>query len=102
MLNAFLVALIVFICVGGAELVDLPWNRPIVIATGRSVLEIFTQSYHRSFIEAVTMGVKILAELLAEPGIATVGIGTAFAIMLGKGSEVARQFCTSNRYPWSS
>lgn len=45
MLNAFLVALAVFICVGGAELVGFTMlNRPIVIGPLVGLfLEIFTQ-----------------------------------------------------------
>ena len=44
MLNAFLVALAVFICVGGAELIGFTMlNRPIVIGPLVGSLEIFTQ-----------------------------------------------------------
>ena len=66
MVEAFLVALAVFICVGGAELAGFTMlNRPIVIGV-----------------------VNIGGASAAEPGIAT-AVGTAFAIMMGKGSEVA-------------
>ena len=78
MLNAFLVALAVFICVGGAELIGFTMlNRPIVIGP---LVGLFLGDLHT--------GVIIGGASAAEPGIAT-AVGTAFAIMLGKGSEVA-------------
>ena len=92
MLNAFLVALAVFICVGGAELVGFTMlNRPIVIGTlvGLFLGDLHTGVIIGASLEAVFMGVvNIGGASAAEPGIAT-AVGTAFAIMLGKGSEVA-------------
>lgn len=92
MLNAFLVALAVFICVGGAELAGFTMlNRPIVIGplVGLFLGDLKTGVLIGSSLEAVFMGVvNIGGASAAEPGIAT-AVGTAFAIMLGKGSEVA-------------
>ena len=92
MLNAFLVALAVFICVGGAELVGFTMlNRPIVIGplVGLFLGDLHTGVIIGASLEAVFMGVvNIGGASAAEPGIAT-AVGTAFAIMLGKGSEVA-------------
>ena len=71
MLNAFLVALAVFICVGGAELIGFTMlNRPIVIGplVGLFLGDVKTGVMIGASLEAVFMGV---------------------AIMLGKGSEVA-------------
>lgn len=75
MLNAFLVALAVFICVGGAELVGFTMlNRPIVIG---SLVGLFLGDIHTGVIigaslEAVFMGVvNIGGASAAEPGIAT-------------------------------
>lgn len=92
MLNAFLVALAVFICVGGAELIGFTMlNRPIVIGP---LVGLFLGDLHSGVVvgaslEAVFMGVvNIGGASAAEPGIAT-AVGAAFAIMLGKGSEVA-------------
>ena len=84
MLNAFLVALAVFICVGGAELVGFTMlNRPIVIGplVGLFLGDLHTGVIIGASLEAVFMGVvNIGGASAAEPGIAT---------MLGKGSEVA-------------
>ena len=92
MLNAFLVALAVFICVGGAELAGFTMlNRPIVIGplVGLFLGDLHTGVIVGASLEAVFMGVvNIGGASAAEPGIAT-AVGTAFAIMLGKGSEVA-------------
>ena len=92
MLNAFLVALAVFICVGGAELIGFTMlNRPIVIGplVGLFLGDLHTGVVVGASLEAVFMGVvNIGGASAAEPGIAT-AVGTAFAIMLGKGSEVA-------------
>lgn len=92
MLNAFLVALAVFICVGGAELFGFTMlNRPIVIGplVGLFLGDIHTGVIVGASLEAVFMGVvNIGGASAAEPGIAT-AVGTAFAILLGKGSEVA-------------
>lgn len=92
MLQAFLVALAVFICVGGAELIGFTMlNRPIVIGplVGLFLGDLHTGVLIGASLEAVFMGVvNIGGASAAEPGIAT-AVGTAFAIMLGKGSEVA-------------
>lgn len=92
MLQAFLVALAVFICVGGAELIGFTMlNRPIVVGplVGLFLGDIQTGVIIGASLEAVFMGVvNIGGASAAEPGIAT-AVGTAFAIMLGKGSEVA-------------
>ena len=92
MLNAFLVALAVFICVGGAELIGFTMlNRPIVIGplVGLFLGDLHTGVVVGASLEAVFMGVvNIGGASAAEPGIAT-AVGAAFAIMLGKGSEVA-------------
>lgn len=92
MLNAFLVALAVFICVGGAELLGFTMlNRPIVIGplVGLFLGDLQTGVLVGASLEAVFMGVvNIGGASAAEPGIAT-AVGAAFAIMLGKGSEVA-------------
>ena len=92
MLNAFLVALAVFICVGGGELLGFTMlNRPIVIGplVGLFLGDLHTGVIIGASLEAVFMGVvNIGGASAAEPGIAT-AVGTAFAIMLGKGSEVA-------------
>ena len=92
MLNAFLVALAVFICIGGAELLGFTMlNRPIVIGplVGLFLGDLHTGVLIGASLEAVFMGVvNIGGASAAEPGIAT-AVGTAFAIMLGKGSEVA-------------
>ena len=92
MLNAFLVALAVFICGGGGELLGFTMlNRPIVIGplVGLFLGDLHTGVIIGASLEAVFMGVvNIGGASVAEPGIAT-AVGTAFAIMLGKGSEVA-------------
>ena len=92
MLNALLVALAVFICVGGAELIGFTMlNRPIVLGqlVGLFLGDLHTGVVIGASLEAVFMGVvNIGGASAAEPGIAT-AVGTAFAIMLGKGSEVA-------------
>lgn len=92
MLNAFLVALAVLICVGGAELIGFTMlNRPIVIGplVGLFLGDLHTGVIVGASLEAVFMGVvNIGGASAAEPGIAT-AVGTAFAIMLGKGPEVA-------------
>lgn len=92
MLEAFLVALAVFVCVGGAELIGFTMlNRPIVIGplVGLLLGDVQTGVIVGASLEAVFMGVvNIGGASAAEPGIAT-AVGTAFAIMLGKGSEVA-------------
>ena len=87
MLNVFLVALAVFICVGGAELVGFTMlNRPIVIGplVGLFLGDLHTGVIIGASLEAVFMGVvNIGGASAAEPGIAT-AVGTAFAIMLGR------------------
>lgn len=92
MLHAFLVALAVFVCVGGAELIGFTMlNRPIVVGpvVGLLLGDIQTGITIGASLEAVFMGVvNIGGASAAEPGIAT-AVGAAFAIMLGKGSEVA-------------
>ena len=92
MLQAFLVALTVFVCVGGAELAGFTMlNRPIVIGplVGLFLGDLHTGVIVGAALEAVFMGVvNIGGASAAEPGIAT-AVGTAFAIMLGKGTEVA-------------
>ena len=92
MLQAFLVALVVFICVGGAELIGFTMlNRPLVVGplVGLFLGDVHTGILIGASLEAVFMGVvNIGGASAAEPGIAT-AVGTAFAIMLGKGSEVA-------------
>ena len=92
MVEAFLVALAVFICVGGAELAGFTMlNRPIVIGplVGLFLGDLSTGVTVGAALEAVFMGVvNIGGASAAEPGIAT-AVGTAFAIMMGKGSEVA-------------
>lgn len=92
MLEAFLVALAVFICVGGAELAGFTMlNRPIVIGplVGLLLGDLKTGVLVGASLEAVFMGVvNIGGASAAEPGIAT-AVGAAFAIMLGKGTEVA-------------
>lgn len=92
MLQAFLVALAVFICVGGAELAGFTMlNRPIVIGplVGLLLGDLHTGVLVGAALEAVFMGVvNIGGASAAEPGIAT-AVGTAFAVMLGKGTEVA-------------
>jgi PTS system mannose-specific IIC component len=92
MLEAVVVALVVFVCVGGAELIGFTMlNRPIVIGPVIGLLlgDITTGVAVGASLEAVFMGVvNIGGASAAEPGIAT-AVGTAFAIMLGKGSEVA-------------
>lgn len=92
MLNAFFVALAVFVCVGGAELIGFTMlNRPIVIGSlvGLFLGDVQTGVIIGASLEAVFMGVvNIGGASAAEPGIAT-AVGTAFAILLGKGSEVA-------------
>lgn len=92
MLEAFLVALAVFVCVGGSELIGFTMiNRPIVIGplVGLLLGDVQTGVIIGASLEAVFMGVvNIGGASAAEPGIAT-AMGTAFAIILGKGSEVA-------------
>ena len=92
MLEAFLVALAVFICVGGAELAGFTMlNRPIVIGplVGLFLGDLHTGVDVGAALEAVFMGVvNIGGASAAEPGIVT-AVGTAFAIMMGKGTEVA-------------
>ena len=66
-------------------------NRPIVIGplVGLFLGDVKTGVMIGASLEAVFMGVvNIGGASAAEPGIAT-AVGTAFAIMLGKGSEVA-------------
>lgn len=92
MLEALLVALAVFVCVGGAELAGFTMlNRPIVVGAVVGLLfgDVKTGVMVGTALEAVFMGiVNIGGASAAEPGIAT-AVGTAFAIMLGKGTEVA-------------
>lgn len=92
MLEALLVALAVFICVGGAELVGFTMlNRPIVIGplVGLLLGDLHTGVIVGAALEVVFMGVvNIGGASAAEPGIAT-AVGTAFAIMFGKRPEVA-------------
>ncbi|MDO5416020.1 MAG: PTS sugar transporter subunit IIC [Lachnospiraceae bacterium] len=92
MLEALFVALAVFVCVGGAELAGFTMlNRPIVIGplVGLLLGDLHTGVIVGAALEAVFMGVvNIGGAAAAEPGIAT-AVGTAFAIMLGKGTEVA-------------
>ena len=66
MLNAFLVALAVFICVGGAELIGFTMlNRPIVIGplVGLFLGDVKTGVMIGASLEAVFMGVVISAVL---------------------------------------
>lgn len=92
MTQAFLVALAVFLCVGGAELIGFSMlNRPIVVGAlvGLFLGDLQTGVVIGASLEAVFMGVvNIGGASAAEPGIAT-AVGTAFAILLGKGAEVA-------------
>lgn len=92
MLEALLVAFAVFVCVGGAELAGFTMlNRPIVIGplVGLLLGDLHTGVIVGAALEAVFMGVvNIGGASAAEPGIAT-AVGTAFAILLGKGAEVA-------------
>ena len=92
MLEAVLVALAVFVCVGGAELAGFTMlNRPIVIGplVGLLLGDLQTGVAVGASLEAIFMGVvNIGGASAAEPGIAT-AVGTAFAIMFGKGTEVA-------------
>lgn len=92
MLEALLVALAVFVCVGGAELAGFTMlNRPIVIGplVGLLLGDLHSGVIVGAALEAVFMGVvNIGGASAAEPGIAT-AVGTAFAILLGKGPEVA-------------
>ncbi|MBS6646549.1 MAG: PTS sugar transporter subunit IIC [Clostridiaceae bacterium] len=92
MLQAFLAALAVFVCVGGGELIGFTMlNRPIVIGplVGMFFGDLHTGVIVGASLEAVFMGVvNIGGASAAEPGIAA-AVGTAFAIMLGKGTEVA-------------
>lgn len=71
MLNAFLVALAVFICVGGAELIGFTMlNRPIVIGplVGLFLGDLHTGVIHGASLEAVFMGVvNIGGASAAEP-----------------------------------
>lgn len=92
MTEAILVALAVFVCVGGAELAGFTMlNRPIIIGplVGLLLGDLHTGVIVGAALEAVFMGVvNIGGASAAEPGIAT-AVGTAFAIMLGQGTEVA-------------
>ena len=92
MSEAFFVALSVFICVGGGELLGFTMlNRPIVIGplVGLFLGDVQLGVMIGAALEAVFMGVvNIGGASAAEPGIAA-AVGTAFAILLGKGSEVA-------------
>ncbi|AJA49253.1 phosphotransferase system, mannose/fructose/N-acetylgalactosamine-specific component IIC [Clostridium pasteurianum DSM 525 = ATCC 6013] len=92
LVQATLVALAVFICVGGAELIGLSMlNRPIVIGplVGLLLGDLHTGVLIGAALEAVFMGiVNIGGAQAAEPGIAT-AVGTAFAITVGGGSQVA-------------
>ena len=96
MLNAFLVALAVFICVGGAELIGFTMlNRPIVIGplVGLFLGDLHTGVIIGASLEAVFMGVvNIGGASAAEPGIAT-AVGTAFAIMLGNQDRSLHLYC---------
>lgn len=90
--QAILVALSVFVCVGGAELAGFTMlNRPIVIGplVGLLLGDLHTGVLVGAALEAVFMGVvNIGGAQAAEPGIAT-AVGVAFSIMLGKGTEIA-------------
>ena len=74
MLQAFLVALAVFVCVGGAELAGFTMlNRPIVIGplVGLFLGDLHTGIIVGASLEAVFMGVvNIGGASAAEPGIA--------------------------------
>ena len=92
MLDAFFVALAVFVGVAGHELLGMAMlSRPIVVAPLAGLLlgDVQTGLIVGASLESIFMGVvNIGGASAAEPGIAT-AVGTAFAIMLGKGSEVA-------------
>jgi Phosphotransferase system, mannose/fructose/N-acetylgalactosamine-specific component IIC len=92
LVQAILVAISVFICVGGAELAGLTMlNRPIVIGSVVGLLlgDLNTGILIGASLEAVFMGVvNIGGAQAAEPGIAT-AVGVAFAIMVGGGAKVA-------------
>ena len=67
MLNAFLVALAVFICVGGAELIGFTMlNRPIVIGplVGLFLGDLHTGVIIGASLEAVFMGVVNIARYI--------------------------------------
>ncbi|MFT8395348.1 PTS mannose/fructose/sorbose/N-acetylgalactosamine transporter subunit IIC [Propionibacterium sp.] len=90
--EAAIVALIVFVTVGGAELLGLTMlNRPIIIGplVGLALGDVQSGLLIGAALEAVFMGVvNIGGSSSAEPGLAT-AVGTAFAIHLGGGAAVA-------------
>lgn len=92
LVQAFLVALAVFICVGGAEFAGFTMlNRPIVIGpfVGLLLGDLNTGVLVGAALEAVFMGVvNVGGAQAAEPGIAT-AVGVAFAIMVGGDSKIA-------------
>ena len=96
MLNAFLVALAVFICVGGAELIGFTMlNRPIVIGplVGLLLGDLHTGVIIGASLEAVFMGVvNIGGASAAEPGIATaVGIDNYFRKNMNKPKNMLKK-----------
>jgi PTS system mannose-specific IIC component len=90
--QAAIVALIVFVTVGGAESLGLSMlNRPIVIGplVGLALGDVQSGLLIGAALEAVFMGVvNIGGASSAEPGLAT-AVGAAFAIHLGGGAAVA-------------
>lgn len=95
MVEAFLVALAVFICVGGAELAGFTMlNRPIVIGplVGLFLGDLSTGVTVGAALEAVFMGVvNIGGASAAEPGIAT-AVGDADVILLSNNEDGALRF----------
>ena len=92
MLNAFLVALAVFICVGGAELVGFTMlNRPIVIGplVGLFLGDLHTGVIIGASLEAVFMGVVNIGGSFCSRTRNCHSCRNCLCIMLGKGSEVA-------------
>lgn len=92
LLEAFIVALVVFITVGGQELLGFTMiGRPIVIGPLLGLLlgDIQTGLLIGAALETIFMGVvNIGGASSAEPGLAT-ALATAFAINMGAGAEVA-------------
>lgn len=90
--QAFIVALVVFLTVGGQELLGFTMlGRPIVIGPLLGLLlgDIQTGLLVGASLETIFMGVvNIGGASSAEPGLAT-ALATAFAIQMGAGVEVA-------------
>ena len=90
--EAFIVALVVFLTVGGQELLGFTMlGRPIVIGPLLGLLlgDIQTGLLIGAALETIFMGVvNIGGASSAEPGLAT-ALATAFAINMGAGAEVA-------------